>query len=198
LNREQPDDEFAAKNRRRGQREREKGDERDARHAVSFKTVGGRADGIAGVVAGAIGDDAGIFRIIFGQVENDFHQVGTDVGDFGENAAADAQHARAERFADRKADEARPGEQRRHERKDANHADEFDADEQQADAHAGLQRDEKRFERIALERGERGAGIGRRVDANAKPRDAVAAENSENGTRQNHRDGAEIFFLQDI
>ncbi len=63
---------FAAKNRRRGQRQREKRDERDAGDAVSFKTVSGRADGIARVVAGAIGDDAGVFWIIFGQVENNF------------------------------------------------------------------------------------------------------------------------------
>ena len=76
-----------------GQRQREKRDQRHAGHAVGFKAVRRRADGVAGVVAGAIGDDAGILRIIFRQLENDFHQVGADVGDLGENAAADAQHA---------------------------------------------------------------------------------------------------------
>ncbi len=51
----------------------------------------------------------GILRVVFGQLEDDLHQVGADVGDLGENAAADAQHAGAEGFADGKPDEAGPG-----------------------------------------------------------------------------------------
>ena len=178
--RKQPDDEFAAENRRCDQGQRKKRNQSHAGHAISFKTVGRRTDRIASIVTRAIGDDAGIFWVIFRQVKDDFHQVRTDVGDFGENPAADAQHRCAERFANRKADEARPGEQRWDEQENADHARQFDADEQQANAHAGLQRDEKGLERVALERGKGGAAVGGSVDADAEPRDAVAAEDAKN------------------
>ena len=63
--REQPDDERGANDWIGRQRQREKRDQRHAGHAVGFKAVRRRADRIARVVAGAIGDDAGIFWIIF-------------------------------------------------------------------------------------------------------------------------------------
>ena len=85
------------------------GDQRDAGDAVGLKSVGAGADGIARVVSGAIGDHAGIARVVFLNFEDDFHQVGADVGDLGEDAAGDAQRRRAQRFADGKSDEARPG-----------------------------------------------------------------------------------------
>ena len=134
-----PDDELGAEQRRQGQRQRQKRDERHAGHAVGFKAVRRGPHRVAGVVAGAIGDDAGVFGIVFRQVEDDFHQVRADVGDLGEDAAADAQGAGAERFADGKADEAGPGQFRGNEDQDADHARQFHADQQQADAHAGLQ-----------------------------------------------------------
>ena len=84
-------------------------DQRDAGDAVGFEAVGGGADRVAGVVAGAVGDDARIAGIVFVDVEDDFHQVGADVGDFRENAAGDPEGGRSERFADGEADEARPG-----------------------------------------------------------------------------------------
>jgi hypothetical protein len=67
---------------------------------------------VAGVVAGAVGDDAGIAGVVLGQLEDDLHQVGADVGDLGEDAAADAQRRGAERLADREPDEARADELR--------------------------------------------------------------------------------------
>jgi len=76
---EQPDDQRGANNRVGCQRQREERDERNARHAVGFKTVRRRSDGITRVVARAIRDDTGILRIIFGELENDFHQVRADV-----------------------------------------------------------------------------------------------------------------------
>jgi len=116
LNRKNPDDELGADNRRNGgQGEADKRDQGHARHAVGFKTVRRRANGIARVVTGAIGDDAGVFRVVFRQVENNFHQIGTDVGNLGEDAAADAQRRRAEGFADGKADETGAGQVRRYE-----------------------------------------------------------------------------------
>ena len=90
-------------------REQNKSDERDAGHAVSFKSVGGRPNRIPRIVAGAIGDDAGISRIVFLDFEDDFHEVGADVGNFGEDSAGDAEGGGAEGFADGEADEARAG-----------------------------------------------------------------------------------------
>ena len=76
------------------QRQGEERDQRHAGHAVGFEAVRRRADRVAGVVAGAVRDHAGVLRVVFGQLEDDLHQVGADVGDLGEDAAADAEHAR--------------------------------------------------------------------------------------------------------
>ena len=89
-------------------------DERDARDAVGLEAVGGRADRVAGVVARAVGDDAGVTRVVFLDLEDDLHEVGADVGDLREDAAGDAERRGAERLADGEADEAacrrtRPG-----------------------------------------------------------------------------------------
>ena len=95
-------------------RQHDERDERDAGHAVGLEAVGRRADRVAGVVAGAVGDDAGVPRVVFLDLEDDLHQVGADVGDLREDAAGDAQRRRAERLADGEAEEAgarvrRPG-----------------------------------------------------------------------------------------
>ncbi|MFO1423065.1 MAG: hypothetical protein U1F70_05310 [Candidatus Competibacteraceae bacterium] len=65
-------------------------DQRHAGHAVGLETISGGTDRIAGVVAGAIGDHAGVAGVVFLDLEHNLHQVGTDVGDLGENAASDA------------------------------------------------------------------------------------------------------------
>ena len=89
--------------------EQNEGDQRDAGDAVGFKAVRAGADRVARVVAGAVGDHAGIARVVFLNLEDDLHQVGADVGDLGEDAAGDTQRRRAQRFADGEADEARAG-----------------------------------------------------------------------------------------
>ena len=94
-------------------REQDEGDERDAGDAVGLEAVGRGADRVARVVAGAVGDDAGVARVVFLDVEDDLHQVGADVGDLGEDAAGDAQRRGAERLADGEADEAGAGAGRR-------------------------------------------------------------------------------------
>jgi len=80
-----------------------------ARHAIGFKTIGSGADRVARIVAGAIRDDAGVARVVFLDLEDDFHQVGADIGNLGEDAAGDTQRSGAQRFADGEADEAWPG-----------------------------------------------------------------------------------------
>ena len=92
----------------RRNRQHDEHDQRDARHAVGFEAVGRGADRVARVVARAVGDDARVAGIVFIDVEDDFHQVGADIGDFRENAAGDPQRRGAQRFADRETDEARP------------------------------------------------------------------------------------------
>src|SRR6202034_473416 len=56
-----------------------KGDERDAGDAVSLKTVCGGSHGVPRVVAGAVSDYAWIARVVLFNLEDDFHQIGTDV-----------------------------------------------------------------------------------------------------------------------
>ena len=88
-------------------RQQDKGDQRDARHAVGFESVRARAHRIARVVAGAIGDNARVARVVFLDLEDNLHQIRADIGDLGEDAARHAQGSRAQRFADRESDEAR-------------------------------------------------------------------------------------------
>ena len=89
--------------------EKNEGDQRDAGDAVGFEAVGGGPDGVAGIVAGAIGDDAGVAGVVFFDLEDDLHQVGADVGNLGEDAAGDTERSGAQRFADGEADEAGAG-----------------------------------------------------------------------------------------
>ena len=86
-----------------------KSDQRDAGHAVRFKSVGGRPHRIPRIVPCAVGDDAGVARVVFFNFENNLHQVGANVGDFRKNSAGNAQGGGAEGFADGEADEARAG-----------------------------------------------------------------------------------------
>ena len=154
-------------------RKQDESDERDAGDAVGFEAVGAGADGIAGVVPGAIRNDAGIARVVFLDLEDDFHQVGADVGDFGEDAAGDAQSRCAQGFADSKADEARPGVLTGNKEKNEEHQKQLDADEHHADAHAGFERGVINRIRLAAQAGKRCARIRKGVHANAEPRHAV-------------------------
>ena len=152
--------------------EQDEGDERDAGDAVGFETVGGGPDGIACVVAGAIGDDAGVARVVFLDLEDDLHQVAADVGDLGEDAAGDAQGGGAERFADGEADEAAAGKVAGDKQQDEEHDQQFHADQQHADAHARLERNVVAGIRFAFKGGEGGARVGEGVDAHAEGRHA--------------------------
>ena len=161
--------------RRIGYRNEDEGNQRHARDAVGFKPVGARSDGVAGVVAGAVCDDAGVAGVVFLDVEDDLHQVRPDVGNLGEDAAGDAQRRGAKRFTNGEPDETRTGVIARNEQQDAQHQQELDADEQHADAHAGAERNLVDRKRLAPEARERRARVGKRVDADTEPRDAVAA-----------------------
>src|SRR5262249_11442428 len=119
--------------------EENEGDQGHAGHAVGLETVGAGAHGIASVVAGTIGDHAGIARVVFLDLEDDLHQVGADVGDLGEDTAGNPQRRRAQRFADREPDKAWTGVFTGDEEQNAEHDDQLHANQQHADTHPGFQ-----------------------------------------------------------
>ena len=177
-------------------RQQDEGDQGDARHAVGFKAVGGGAHRIARVVARAVGNHAGVARVVFLDLEDDLHQVGADVGDLGEDAAGDAQRRRAQRFADGEADEAGPGIVAGNEEQDDEHHQQLDADQHHADAHAGAQRNLENGIGLAAQAGKRRAGVGKGIDANAEPRHAVTAGDSHQAEEEDDRHAEGFIFQQ--
>ena len=126
---EDPDDERSCHIGISRQRQGQEGDQGHAGYPVCFKTIRSRPDAVAGIVARAVGDNAGIFRVILGQVKDDLHEVRSDVGNLGEDTAADPQSAGAERFANGKADKAGSGQFLGQKNQDADHEEKFHADE---------------------------------------------------------------------
>src|SRR6185312_6873251 len=172
-------------------------DERDQRHlyhAVGLEPVRRGANRIAGIVSGAVGNHAGITGVVFLHVENNLHQVGANVGDLGEDAAGKTQRGRAQRFADGKADKARPGVISRNKENNAEHHQQLDGDEHHADAHAGLKRNAERAIRIAAQRSPRAARIGQRIHPDSEPGHEVAARHAQYAESQNndHPQRAEV------
>ena len=155
--------------------QQDEGDQRDAGNAVSLEAVGGGAHGIARVVTRAVGDHAGVARVVLFDLEDDLHEVGTDVGNLGEDAAGDAEGRRTEGFADSEPDEAGPGIFAGDKEEDDEHHQKLDADQHHADAHAGPKGNLENGIGLAAKAGKCRAGIGERVDANAEPRHAVTA-----------------------
>ena len=165
--------------------EQDKRDECHASDAVGFKSVGTGANRISGVVAGAIGNYARVAGIIFLNLEDDLHQIGADVGDLGENAACDTQGSGAERFADRKTDEARAGIIAGNKEQDDQHHEQFDADQHHANAHTGFQRNLIAGKWLAGKGSECGTRVGKSIYSNAEPGHTVAAPDSDEAKSQN-------------
>ena len=150
-------------------------DQRHARHAVGFKAVSAGANGVAGVVTGAVGDHARVASIVFLDLEDDLHQIGADVGNLGEDAAGNTQRRCAQRLADREADEAGPRKATRNKKQNAEHDQQLNADQHHANAHAGLERNGINRIRLAAQSGKCRPRIGKRVHPDAEPRHTVAA-----------------------
>src|SRR4030095_13309583 len=163
----------------------DKRDESDPGHAVGFESVRAGAYRISRVVAGAIGDNTGIARVVFLDLELDLHQVRADISNLGEYAARYPQRCRAERFANRKSDEAWPGIRAGNKQKDAEHDQQLNADQHHADAHSSFERD--RIERIwfALKTGKRRSGVCKGIDPDAKPGNSIAAGDANEAEKQN-------------
>ena len=117
--------------------------ERDQCHAgnaISLEAISARADRVARVIAGAVGDYTGIAGIVFFDLEDDLHQVRADVGNFRKDAAGDTQCGCAKRFTDRESDEAWAGVIARHKQQNEKHDQQLDADQQHSNAHSSLER----------------------------------------------------------
>ena len=169
-------------------REDDEGDERHAGDAVGLEAVGAGAHRVARVVAGAVGDDAGVAGVVFLDVEDDLHQVGADVGDLGEDAARDPEGGGAQRLADGEADEAGARVVAGNEEEDAEHEKELDRDQQHPDAHARLERDGVDGIRLALQAGEGGPRVREGVDADAEPGHPVGARDADEAEQQDDDD----------
>ena len=178
--------------------EKDEGDEGDAGDAVGFEAVGGGSATVAGVVAGAVGDDAGVAGVVFLDVEDDLHEVSADVGDFGEDSTGDAQGGGAEGFTDGEADEAGAGQVAGDEQEDEEHHDQLDADQDHADAHAGLQGNGIAGVGLAAERTHGGAAVGEGVDSDAEPGDRDAADNSDQAEQENDGDVQRRYVIAGV
>ena len=169
-------------------RQQDEGDQGHARDAVGLEAVGGGADRVAGIVARAVGDDAGIAGVVFLDLEDDLHQVGADVGNLGEDAAGDSERRGPQRLTNGEADEAGPGRLARDEEQDEEHQHQLDADQQHADAHAGLQRDLHGREGLPAQARERRARVGQRVDSDPEPGHAVAPQDADDAEEDDQHD----------
>ena len=192
---EDPDEEFHL-HRGVGDSQEDEGDEGHAGDAVGLEAVGGGSDGVAGIVAGAVGNDAGVARVVLADFEDHLHEVASDVGNLGEDTAGDAQGAGAQALTDGEADEAAAGQVLGHEEQDDEHQHQLDADEHNADGHTGAQRDVQQVEGFAAQRGEGHAGVGIGVHADAEPCHAVAAQDADDRPGQNQHHGAGAHLAQ--
>ena len=84
-------------------------------------------------------------------MENDLHQVGTDVRNLREDTAADTQSGSAQRFADGKTDKAGAGQFFGNVGQNDNHKEELNADQKKANAHTGTQTNVNDVERVAAQ-----------------------------------------------
>ena len=174
-----------------GYGEEYEGDEGDARDAVGLETVGGGSDAVACIVACAVGDDPRIAGVILPNLEDHLHEVASDVGNLGEDAACDAEGGGAEALADGEAYEAAACKVLGHEHQDDEHQHEFYADEDYAYRHACTQGYVEEVEGFTPEGGESHAGVGVGVHTHPEPCHAVGAEDSHHGPRQDEHHAAE-------
>jgi len=178
-------------------REKDEGDERHAGDAVGLEPVGRWADAVAGIVARAVGDHAGIPRVVLLDLEDDLHEVAADVGDLGEDPAADPQHARAEGFADREADEAGSGEGRGNKQKDGDHEQQLGADQEHSDAHARAGRNFRDRQGPPAQRGERHAAVRDVVDQHSEPGDGKRPADADERPEDDQRHRGRRHMLQE-
>ena len=193
---EDPDEELDLDDRI-GDCENDEGYERHAGDAVGLEPVRRGTHRIAGVVTGAIGDHAGVARVVLLDLEHDLHEIGSDVGDLGKDTASDPQGGRAERLADGEPNETWPRPSAGDEEEDAEHHEELDADKSHSDAHPRLEGDGGERKWLTGEARERRPGVRLRVDANPEPRDTVAPRDPDKAEGEDHRHAKRLEAEED-
>ena len=178
--------------------EQNEGDERDASDAVGLEAVGCGANGVTSIVTRAVCDDAWITNVVLLDLEDDLHEVGADVGDFGEDATGNAESGSAKGLADGEPDEALARVLTRDEEQDGEHDDQLDRDEQHANGHARRGRNGVDRERFPCQTCERRPGVRERVDADAEPRHAVAAQDADDGEQYDDGDAEHREIHQEL
>ena len=160
---------------------------RDHGHGVGLEQVGGHAGVVADVVAHVVGDHRRVAGIVLGDAGLDLaDQVGADVGGLREDAAAEAGEHRDQRAAEREPDE-RLGRlevavglgaalDRIQDAEVRAHAQEPEADDEDARDRAALERDRQR---------RRKPGLGRLGRAHVRPHRDVHADEARE--RREHR-----------
>src|SRR5579884_650023 len=161
-------------------------DQGHARYPVGLETVGAWPHGIPSIVSGAVGNHARVACVIFLDLKDNLHQIGADIGDFGEDAAGNAERRCAQRFANSKANKARPSIRSGDEEQDDQHHQKLNADQHHADAHARLKWNLINREGFSTKAGEGSARIGKGVDADAEPGDAIASTDPKDAEGQNN------------
>ena len=167
-------------------REQDEGNQGDSGHAVSLKTVRTRPHRVAGVISGAVRNHTRVSGVVFLDLEDDLHQVRTDIGNLGENTTGDSQRRRTQTLTNRKSDKAWARVAAGDKQQNAEHDQQLDANQHHPDAHTGLQRNGVAGIGLASQTGKRGPRVGEGVNPNTEPGNQVAAGDPDQGENQNH------------
>ena len=141
-------------------------------------------------------NDTRVAGIVLANLEYHLHQVATNVGNLGEDTAGNTQGRSAEALTDGEAHKAAAGQVFGHTQQDDEHQHKLDADQHDADAHTGTQRNVEQVERTAAQRGKSHTGIGQRVHTHAEPGHAVAAKDTDDGPRQHEAHTANLHIAE--
>ena len=165
-------------------------------NAIGLETVGGGSDGVTGIVASAVGDNTGVARVVLANLEDNLHEVASDIGNLGEDTASDTQSGCTEALTNSESDEARASKVLGHQEQDDEHKHQLDADKHDTDAHTGAQRDVEQIERTATEAGKSHTGIGEGVHTHTEPGHTVASEDTDNGPSEDEHNTSDRHTLQ--
>jgi hypothetical protein len=89
-----------------GEIDRGKNHGSDDRHDIGLEQIRGHAGAVADIVAHVVGDSCGIARVVLGDAGLDLaDEIATDIGAFGEDAAAETSEDGNERGAKAESDE---------------------------------------------------------------------------------------------
>ena len=150
-------------------------------NAVSFKTVGSRANRVTSVVTSTVGNNTRVAWVVLANLEYHLHQVATNVGNLGEDTTGDTQSTCSKRFANGEANEAATSQVGRHKHQDDKHQEQLNANQHDANAHTSRQWDVQQVERATAKRCKRHASVGEGVHSHAKPSHSIGAQNTNNG-----------------